>query len=67
MTANYIYTIAGNGVAGYLADGVAATSTRIAAPVGLKVDANGNTYIGTLSGNRIRFVPKREAPILANR
>jgi sugar lactone lactonase YvrE len=59
MTANYIYTIAGNGVAGYLADGVAATATQINAPVGVSVDAGGNVYIADSSNHRIRFVPKR--------
>ena len=58
MTANYIYTIAGNGTGGYLADNVAATSTRINSPFGVSVDASGNVYIGDSNNNRIRFVPK---------
>ncbi|MBL8023262.1 MAG: hypothetical protein JNK54_03120, partial [Elusimicrobia bacterium] len=58
MTANYIYTIAGNGTAGYLADNVSATSTRISYPKSVPVDSNGNIYISDSANHRIRFVPK---------
>ena len=58
MTANSIYTIAGNGTFGYVADNVAATSTRIYAPYGVSVDVGGNVYIADRWNNRIRFVPK---------
>jgi hypothetical protein len=58
MTANYIYTIAGNGTAGYLADNVAATSTRIFSPSGVCVDAGGNVSVADTTNHRIRFVPK---------
>jgi predicted nucleotidyltransferase len=58
MTANFIYTIAGNGTAGYLADNVDATSTRINYPVGVSVDASGNVYVADHVNNRIRFIPK---------
>jgi hypothetical protein len=58
MTANRIYTIAGNGTSGYLADNVAATSTRVNSPRGLNVDGNGNVYIADRGNHRIRFVPK---------
>ena len=58
MTANYIYTIAGNGTGGYLADNVAATSTGIYNPFGVSVDASGNVYIADYSNHRIRFIPK---------
>ncbi|MBK8870454.1 MAG: hypothetical protein IPN19_05280 [Elusimicrobia bacterium] len=58
MTANSIYTIAGNGTAGYLADGVAASSTQINSPRGVSVDATGNVYIADRYNNVIRFVPK---------
>ncbi|MBK8871068.1 MAG: hypothetical protein IPN19_08455 [Elusimicrobia bacterium] len=60
MTANYIYTIAGNGTGGYLADNVAANATRINAPYGVSVDAGGNLTIADRSNHRIRFVPKRD-------
>ncbi len=53
---NIITTVAGNGTAGYLADGVAATSTRINLPTDVKFDAAGNMYIADVSNNRIRMV-----------
>jgi DNA-binding beta-propeller fold protein YncE len=58
MIANNIYTIAGNGTSGYLADNVAATSTRINNPYGLCVDPNGNITIADKNNHRIRFIPK---------
>jgi hypothetical protein len=58
MTANNIYTIAGNGILGYLADNVDATSTQIGNPSSLSVDAGGNVYFVDRSSHRIRFVPK---------
>jgi hypothetical protein len=58
MTANYIYTIAGNGTSGYLADNIAATSTRVSSPEGVSVDASGSIYIADSGNSRIRFVPK---------
>ncbi|MBK8576263.1 MAG: VCBS repeat-containing protein [Elusimicrobia bacterium] len=58
MTANYIYTIAGNGTGGFLADDVAATSTQINSPAGLSIDRDGNLYFGDQQNNRIRFIPK---------
>jgi sugar lactone lactonase YvrE len=54
--ANTIVTVAGNGAAGYLSDGVAATSTRINSPQGVSVDASGNIYIADTGNNRIRKV-----------
>jgi hypothetical protein len=59
MTANYIYTVAGNGTSGYVADNVAATNTQIYSPYGVNVDAGGNFSIADYNNNRIRFVPKR--------
>lgn len=67
MTANFIYTIAGNGTAGYVADDVAATSTPVNAPFGVSVDAGGNTYFADNGNNRIRFIPKIGGRFLANR
>ena len=49
MTANSIYTIAGNGTFGYVADNVAATSTQINKPNGVSVDVSGNIYIAAVS------------------
>lgn len=57
MTANFIYTIAGNGTSGYVADNVAATATMIQGPFGVSLDADGNVYFAD-SSNRIRFVPR---------
>jgi hypothetical protein len=58
MTANYIYTIAGNGSGGYTSDGVAATSTGINQPSEVSVDASGNVIISDYGNSRVRFVPK---------
>lgn len=54
--AQNIKTIAGNGTAGYVADGVAATSTQLNNPTGIAVDAAGNVYIADASNNRVRKV-----------
>ena len=51
-----ISTVAGNGTAGYLADGVAATATRINAPQGVFVDSAGNIFIADTANNRVRKV-----------
>ncbi len=55
-TGGIITTIAGNGLAGYTGDGVAATSTRLNSPRDLALDSSGNLYIADLSNNRIRKV-----------
>ena len=51
-----ITTVAGNGTAGYVADNVAATSTRINRPYAVALDATGNFYIADYGNNRIRKV-----------
>jgi hypothetical protein len=51
-----IVTIAGNGTAGFLGDGGAATAAQLNAPYGLKVDAAGTIYIADRGNNRIRVV-----------
>ncbi len=51
-----IITIAGNGTAGYLGDGVVATTTRISGVRGLYVDATGNVFIADQGNNRIRRI-----------
>ncbi len=51
-----ISTIAGNGTAGYVADGGAATATEINFPSGVAVDGSGNVYIADQGNNRIRKV-----------
>jgi sugar lactone lactonase YvrE len=41
-----ITTVAGSGYGGYLGDGIAATSAGLQYPVGIRVDAAGNLYLG---------------------
>src|SRR3989344_437885 len=57
MTANFIYTIAGNGTSGYSGDNVLANQTRVNTPRGVFADSDG-LYIGDIGNFRIRFVPK---------
>ncbi|HTB06214.1 MAG TPA: gliding motility-associated C-terminal domain-containing protein [Bacteroidia bacterium] len=51
-----ITTIAGNGTAGYLGDGNAATTAELNGPIGVAVDGSGNVYIGDAGNNRVRMV-----------
>ena len=51
-----IITVAGSGTAGYLSDGVAATSTRINLSYGVVTDLAGNFYIADTWNHRIRKV-----------
>ncbi len=51
-----IYTVAGNGIAGYSGDGGAATSAELNLPSGVAVDGVGNLYIADYMNNRIRQV-----------
>ena len=55
-TAGVISTIAGNGVAGYSGDGVAATASELNNPVGVGVDPSGNVYVGDYFNNRVRKI-----------
>ena len=55
-TTGIMSTIAGNGTAGYLADGVLANTTEINNPRGVYVDALNNVYIADMGNNRIRRV-----------
>ena len=61
-TVGYIYTVAGNGTAGYSGDGGAATSAELdlyggaGLPTGVAVDASGNIYIADYENQRIRVV-----------
>ncbi len=57
MTANSIYTIAGNGVAGYSGNGGAATSAELNNPSGVAVDAVGDVAIADTDNHVIRFIP----------
>jgi hypothetical protein len=59
MTANDIYTIAGNGTAGSTGDGDAPTAAELNFPEGLAADAIGDVAIAEGSGQRVRFIPAR--------
>jgi hypothetical protein len=54
--AGTISTFAGNGSAGYNADGISATAAALNSPWGLATDAAGDLYIADLNNNRIRKV-----------
>ena len=56
MIRNDIYTIAGNGTAGYTGDGGPAASAELNQPAGLAVDASGNLVIGDAQADVIRVV-----------
>ena len=56
FTSGIISTVAGNGSAGYVSDGVSATSTPLGNPVEVAVDGAGNLYIADTGNNRIREV-----------
>jgi RHS repeat-associated protein len=58
MTANDIYTIAGNATAGYSGNGAAATSAKLDGPNDATTDANGDLLIADATNNVVRFVPK---------
>jgi sugar lactone lactonase YvrE len=49
-----IVTVAGTGVSGYSADGVAALTSELKGPRGLAFDAVGNLYIADGGNNRVR-------------
>ncbi|MEZ4364920.1 MAG: hypothetical protein R2939_01370 [Kofleriaceae bacterium] len=51
-----ITTVAGTGVEGYLGDGGAATSARLARPRGVTIDAAGNLLIADTNNGRVRRV-----------
>jgi secreted PhoX family phosphatase len=56
MTAGDIYTVAGDGTAGFAGDGGPATSAAVNYPWGVAVDALGNLVIADTDNNRIRVV-----------
>ena len=49
-------TAAGNGAAGWLGDGMAATATELYTPSGVAVDGSGNLYIADRWNQRVRKV-----------
>ena len=56
MTAGDIYTIAGDGTAGFAGDGGPATTAELGSPEGMAVDAAGNVLIADTGNSRIRVV-----------
>jgi secreted PhoX family phosphatase len=56
MTAGDIYTIAGNGTAGFSGDGGPATSAEFNGPQSVAVDAAGNLLIADTYNHRIRMI-----------
>jgi trimeric autotransporter adhesin len=65
MTANDVYTVAGNssGTGGYTGDGSAATSAKLNSPEGLCVDGSINLYIADAGNNVVRQVLASNAHI----
>jgi trimeric autotransporter adhesin len=56
MTAGDIYTVAGDGTAGFSGDGGPATSAEFNLPQGVAVDGAGNLLIADTDNNRVRVV-----------
>jgi len=56
VSSGTITTIAGNGTAGFMGDGKAATSAELDAPTGVFVDKSGNIYIADSLNNVVREV-----------
>lgn len=52
----YIQTIAGTGETGYGGDNGPAVAAKLAHPMGIAVDANGNVYVADRENNRIRKI-----------
>jgi hypothetical protein len=59
MTARHIYTVAGDGAAGFSGDGGPATAAELDSPTGIAVDTSGNLVITDESDFRIRVVAVR--------
>jgi hypothetical protein len=56
MTAGHIYTVAGDGTAGFAGDGGPATAAQLHGPAGVAVYGSGNLVIADGSNNRVRVV-----------
>jgi hypothetical protein len=56
MKARHIYTVAGDGTAGYSGDGGPATDAELSDPTTVAVDAAGNLVIADNGNNRVRVV-----------
>jgi hypothetical protein len=59
MTAHHIYTVAGDGTAGYSGDRGPATKAELYTPEGVAVDAAGDLLIADFSNNRVRMVAEK--------
>ena len=59
MTLAHIYTVAGNGTAGFGGDGGPATAAELNGPEGVTVDPAGNLVIADSGNNRIRVVAEK--------
>jgi hypothetical protein len=60
MSADAIYTIAGDGTAGFGGDGGPASASQLSFPDGVALDAIGDLAITDSENNRVRFVPARD-------
>ncbi len=56
-----IYTVAGDGEAGYSGDGGVAAGGRLNAPMGVAVDGQGNVYVADAGNNAVRKLVASEA------
>jgi hypothetical protein len=56
MSAGDLYTVAGNGTAGFAGDGGPATSAKLDGPASVAVDSAGNLVIADWANSRIRVV-----------
>jgi len=56
MKAGHIYTVAGDGTAGFGGDGGPATGAELHWPYGVTVDGAGNLVLGDAGNNRVRVV-----------
>ncbi len=65
MTTGDIYTLAGNGTAGFSGDGGAPTSAELAGPTSVTVDPEGDLFIADTDNQRIRMVAASTGPLYA--
>ncbi|MGO9228973.1 MAG: hypothetical protein ACLQKA_07165 [Bryobacteraceae bacterium] len=56
LTSGNIMTLAGNGIAGYTPDGVAATAAELNAPMGLAMDPSNHLFVADTNNERVREI-----------